>query len=222
VPILTDEYTDDRDAPVVHVQHLSYANLGIWLLDNTFDDDGDGTNLNNADDGLDYAYRLLTDNRVSSLPTSGSASYDLEADIVYKGERFYPDNDGISSNLDADFGAGTINGSLFLQGMQQDHIGGNTLSSGSVIPMDTQSFINFRNGAIAADGTFRGQVTANTAFGFFADLNGRGGGEFRGAFFDAADYDSTTDGAPAEVGGTFSITDSMGETLQGGFLGAKR
>jgi hypothetical protein len=58
--------------------------------------------------------------------------------------------------------------------------------------------------------------------GFFADLNGRTGGEFSGAFYDAADYDPTTDGAPAEVGGTFSITDSMGETLSGGFLGAKR
>jgi hypothetical protein len=228
VPVLTDEYTNDRDAPAVHVQHLSYANLGIWLLDNTFDDDGDGTNLNNADDGLHYAYRLLTDNRVSSVPSSGSASYDLEADIIYKGERFYPDNDGLvaSGKLNADFGANTLSGKIRMRGDTRDYsnyFGGSTLSSGGTIP--DLSFMTLTiGGMIASDGTFSGDVADGGGLiaGFFADLDGVTGGEFSGAFFDAADYDPTTDGAPAEVGGTFSITDTNGETLSGGFLGAKR
>jgi hypothetical protein len=101
----------------------------------------------------------------------------------------------------------------------QNYIGGNTLSSGTAIP-NTILRLTFENGRISNEGIFSGDLSV-VGVGFTGDLNGRTGGEFSGAFFDAADYGPATD-APAEVGGTFSITDSMGETLSGGFLGAKR
>jgi hypothetical protein len=221
VPLLVDEYTDAAGMPVVHIQHLSYANLGLWLLDNTFDDDGDSTILNNADDGLHYEYRLLMDNRVSSVPSSGSATYQLEGDIVYKGERFYPDTATSGEySLTADFAARTISGALGIEEATAtlDNIG-STLSSGLAIPAFTNMNLAF-NAAIGSDGTFSGEMRVEQGDGFFFDFNRFDTGELNGAFFDAADYDPST-AAPAEIGATFSVTDTMGETLRGGFIGAR-
>jgi hypothetical protein len=225
VPIRVDEYTDAAGAPAVHVQHLSYANLGLWLLDNTFDDDGDGTNLNNADDGLHYDYRLLDDNRVSSVPTSGSTEYEIEADIVYKGERFYPDTAYSGSFFfTVDFAAQTIIGALGIEEGaigEPDQYGGGIISNGGTIPASTGLELNLIDVVFDGSGAISGKMRVGLGDVFFDPIHGREG-PLNGAFFDAADYDPSTDGAPAEVGGAFQITDSNGEIMRGGFLGVKQ
>ena len=228
VPIVVDEYTAD-DAPTVYVQRLSYARFGMWLLDGTFDDDGDGTDLNNADDGLDIVYRLLDDNRIigrANLPSSGAARYKTEADFVYKGERFYPhavNNDGRSA-FRVNFGTGGIAMMMIIgfstqAGLDDLYDGSSALNDGTALDDSSSLLLSF-GGNIRDDGAFGGGASGSDGAGFFADLSDSVG-TFSGAFFDAADYEASTGGAPAEIGGVFEIPDSNGEVLKGGFLGKR-
>ena len=214
VPIMTSVYIDNAQTiATVFVQHLSHAHLGIWAMDNTFDDDNDGTDFNNADDGLDYQYRWLSDNQIANLPATGLYEYLVEADVIYKGRRFYPDNVGEVNYFQVSFYDGTV------EMTRLDIFGGITDYDPDDLGEGGALHLGFR-GTISADGTFSGSVEENlAATGFFSSLEGQTGGTFSGAFFDAADYDPTTDGAPAEVGGIFEILDADREKLTGGFLG---
>ena len=228
-PVVTDQYNAAAGVPAVRVQRLTYAHLGLWLMDNTFDDDGDGVNLNNDDDGLAIEYRLLADNRIRDLPAAGSATYAIEGDFIYKGERFYPDSSAYGNAFRADFGKKTLKGRISVGTINSDqardtlggdgaHFSSGRLTAG-LIPFIS---IKFSSGDIAADGRFAGvaEIVPFT-LGFFGDFKNGDRGVFSGAFFDAADYAPSPTNAPAEVGGVFAIADKNGETLSGGFLGSK-
>jgi hypothetical protein len=209
-PVTFSEYTDE-DGHRVQVQQMEYASLGLWLISAV------------VADGWDIEYRLLTDNRINDaadLPRAGRARYYIEADIVYKGERFYPDANSIWFR--ADFASGKVSGTIDARISGQDHFGSPTFRDGTPVTREDQLWL-YMDADIRADGSFDGTVAeghdgvgGGFSRGFFAPLLNQQG-EFHGWFYDRSDR--APDDFPDELGGVFQLTDADGEILKGGLLG---
>ena len=206
-PITGSQYNDADDNPRVLVERLDYAHLGI--------------RINGDIAAADFDFAHLNENVVtppttaSTLPT---ATYALEGEMTYNGNRFYPDG-----ALMADFANARIGGEISLDGAEAaDDFGGTTFADGTTLITNTDNLtLGLGDVSDAADSggilgdVFSGDISI-IANGFFASLNGISTGTYRGRFNDAASYV----GAPQEVSGIFeSITDASGNELKGGFLG---
>ena len=219
VTITASRYDDASSMPQVYVQMLEFAALGIWVNGNA--------PMPNVEFDHDYEYAFLGDNAVSTLPNSGTATYNIEGDATYRGVNFFPDGD-----LNMDFVAGTFEGRIQARDTQAlNHFGSATAMVPDVNDLDSDGdtaelrllaanddwAINL-DGMIDADG-FSSTPTISISTGFFADLLTGTTGTFAGRFYDAAGY-TTASGDPSEVAGAGIITDSDGTgNLHFGFLG---
>jgi hypothetical protein len=209
VDVYAGSGTDDADR--VYVQRLEYARLGIW---------------DTRRDDFDYRYADLENNRVSRAPSTAdgvaNAIYDVEADAVYQKEGVYfnifPDG-----TFTADFNAGTISGTLSVNGdFAQDDFGGDMIDGNPVESNDDLTLIFSGDINAVADSRGRGikgEVEISVATGFFSGLDNGDDGNFNGAFYDAEPEKSAE--APAEIAGEFDAGDGD-HKLRGGFLGKKR
>ena len=202
---------DDAGGTRVLVERLEFGHLGIWI------------NGDIADADFDFAH---LDENVVPAPTRTSnlaeATYALEGEMTYNGNRFYPDG-----TLVANFANARIGGEISLDGAEAaDDFGGTTLADGTPIADDDDLTLGLGDvsdatdfGVISSD-AFNGNLRVATASGFFASLNGVSTGTYSGRFNDdATTYDAAT-AAPQEVSGIFGgITDANGNELNGGFLG---
>ena len=210
-PITGFRYDDADGIPRVLVERLDYANLGIWI-----DGDIDA-------DFADFDFALLDENVVTPpTTTSGipTATYALEGEMTYNGNRFYPDG-----ALMADFANAEVSGEISLDGQEAaDDFGGTTLADGTTAITNGDNLTLGLNAAGISGDAFSGtgNLAIVAASGFFASLNGVSTGTYSGRFNDAASYvggDAAT-AAPQEVSGIFGgITDANGNALNGGFLG---
>ena len=159
------------------------------------------------------------------LPT---ATYALEGEMTYNGNRFYPDGE-----LMADFANARIGGEISLAGEEAaDDFGGTTFADGTT-PITNSDNLTLGLGDVSDaansgdilndDLGFSGALNIITAEGFFSSLSGRPTGTYSGRFND--DTDSYVGGneataAPQEISGIFGgITDANNNELKGGFLG---
>ena len=211
-PIIGSQYNDADGNPRVLVERLDYAHLGI------------GINGDIAAADFDFAH--LNENVVTPPTTSSTlptATYALEGEMTYNGNRFYPDG-----ALMADFANARIGGEISLDGAEAaDDFGGTTFADGTTLITNTDNLtLGLGDVSDAADSGDAFSGTGNLAIvaaeGFFASLLGRPAGDYSGRFNDAASYvggNAATD-APTEVSGIFGgITDANGNALNGGFLG---
>ena len=225
--ITSRQYNDPDGNPRVVVRSLDFANMGIWI------------NGGIADADFDFAY--LNENGVAP-PTSASnlgaaafnqnvvtaparaanlaeATYALEGEMTYRGNRFYPDG-----ALMADFANAQVSGEISLDGAEADDdfgLGRTTLADGAAITNTDNLTLGLSSAADSVDASgFSGALNIITAEGFFASLLGRPAGDYSGRFNDdIPNYDAAT-AAPQEVSGIFGgITDANGNELKGGFLG---
>ena len=198
------QYNDADGNPRVLVERLDFANLGIWI-------NGDIT-------AADFNFAPLNINVVTPPTTSSAlptATYALEGEMTYNGNRFYPDG-----ALMADFANAEVSGEISLDGQQAaDDFGGTTLADGTTAITNSDNLILGLNAA-GISGGFSGALNIITAEGFFSSLSGRPTGTYSGRFNDdIPNYDAAT-AAPQEVSGIFGgITDANGNALNGGFLG---
>ena len=196
------QYNDADGNPRVLVERLDFANLGIWI-------NGDIT-------AADFNFAPLNVNVVtpptttSALPT---ATYDLEGEMTYNGNRFYPDG-----ALMADFANAEVSGEISLDGQEAaDDFGGTTLADGTTAITNSDNLTLGLNAA-GISGGFSGALNIITAEGFFASLSGTG--TYSGRFNDDIPNYNAATATPQEVSGIFGgITDANGNTLNGGFLG---
>ena len=213
LPITGFQYNDPFGNPRVLVERLDYAHLGIGINGNI--------------DDADFVFATLDENVVtpSILPT---ATYALEGEMTYNGNRFYPDGE-----LVADFANARIGGEISLDGSEADDDFGDTTFADGTTPItngdnlilglgDVSDATDF--GVISSDasgftGLFSGALDIITAEGFFLSLDGISTGTYSGRFNDdTASYIGAA--APQEVSGIFGgITDANGNALNGGFLG---
>ena len=203
-PIVGFQYNDADGNPRVLVERLDYAHLGIRI---------------NGDIGAaDFDFAHLNENVVTPPTTSSTlptATYALEGEMTYNGNRFYPDGE-----LMADFANAEVSGEISLDGQEAaDDFGGTTLADGTTPITNSDNLILGLNAA-GISGGFSGALNIITAEGFFASLSGRPTGTYSGRFNDNTNsYDAAT-AAPTEISGIFGgITDANGNTLNGGFLG---
>ena len=201
-PITGSQYNDADGNPRVLVERLDYAHLGIGINGNI--------------DDADFVFATLDENVVtpptttSALPT---ATYDLEGEMTYNGNRFYPDG-----ALMADFANAEVSGEISLDGQEAaDDFGGTTLADGTTAITNSDNLTLGLNAA-GISGGFSGALNIITAQGFFSSLSGTG--TYSGRFNDNTNsYNAATD-APTEISGIFGgITDANGNALKGGFLG---
>ena len=161
-------------------------------------------------------------------PTFPTATYALEGEMTYNGNRFYPDGE-----LMADFANARIGGEISLAGVEaDDDFGGATFADGTT-PITNSDNLTLGLGDVSDaansgdilddDLGFSGALNIITAEGFFSSLSGRPTGTYSGRFND--DTDSYVGGneataAPQEISGIFGgITDANNNELKGGFLG---
>ena len=171
-----------------------YASFGRW---NRWVADASGNLLTQG------SLLAFTDNQVSTLPTTGTATYDdLYVWIRESTNNSFGLGDiSTSSSLTADFGNNEITGML-------------SIDSG-----DDDITMTLTDGSIASDATFSGDLTVSGTSGEFAKINTGQNGQFAGAFHDnPATYDASA--APDEVSGTFNqMMDSDGNEWTGVFIG---
>ena len=199
-----DLYENFRDGGLeqLEVYLYDYASFGEW---ERWVVDADGTEFKQV------GFLTLGDNQVSTLPTTGTADYVIQAGRI--ANLTQPD-DGFfygSGSLSANFETNEITGSMALSpidGRRADDTGGITLA--------------FDNGIIASDATFSGGITVSGTSGALANINTGANGQFAGAFYDdLGTYDASA-APPIEVAGTFdSVMDSEGNEWGGGFSGGK-
>ena len=232
------QYNDADGNPLAQTESLDYAHLGIGII-------GDIAAANFV--YADLAENVVTPPTASSTiegaaantmapavafnginpPTLPTATYALEGDMTYNGNRFYPDG-----ALMADFANAEISGEISLDGTETaDDFGGTTFADGTTditnsdnLTLGLSSAADL--GVISGDASgFSGALNIITAEGFFSSLSGRPAGDYSGRFND--DTDSYVGGnearaAPQEISGIFGgITDAdnNGNELKGGFLG---
>ena len=206
-PITGSQYNDADGNPRVLVERLDYAHLGI--------------RINGDIAAADFDFAHLNENVVtppttaSTLPT---ATYALEGEMTYNGNRFYPDG-----ALMADFANARIGGEISLDGAEAaDDFGGTTFADGTTPITNSDNLTLGLNAAGISGNAFSrtGNLAIVAAEGFFASLLGRPAGDYSGRFNDNTNsYDAAT-AAPQEVSGIFGgITDANGNALNGGFLG---
>ncbi len=212
--ITGSRYNDASNMPQIYVQMLEFAALGIWV------------NGNDPDigvfDHINYDYAFLGDNAVATLPTSGSASYSIEGDAIYKGVNFFPD--GIIS---ANFGTGgNVNVLISADGSNatnraDDYGDANAMvpmTGGGMRPATATDNINIQFTGTIIGNEFQGTPII-TGGGFFADLAGfdSAASSFSGRFYDSVPNPAT---APRELAGVMEIVDDDGN-LNMGFLGRR-
>ena len=206
-PIVGFQYNDADNNPRVLVERLDYAHLGI--------------RINGDIAAADFDFAHLNENVVTPPTTSSTlptATYALEGEMTYNGNRFYPDG-----ALMADFANAEVSGEISLDGQEAaDDFGGTTFADGTTAITNSDNLTLGLNAAGISGDAFSG--TGNLAIvaaeGFFASLLGRPAGDYSGRFNDdTTSYDAATD-APTEISGIFGgITDANGNALNGGFLG---
>ena len=212
------QYNDADGNPRVLVEKLRYAHLGI------------GINGDIDDANFDFAH--LNENVATPPTTLGDATYALEGEMTYNGNRFYPDGE-----LMADFINARIGGEISLAGSEaDDDFGGTTFADGTTDitngdnltlglgdVSDATNSGNILRDASGFTGLFSGALNIIAAEGFFLSLDGISTGTYSGRFNDAASYNmamTTPTAAPLEVSGIFGgIADTSGNELKGGFLG---
>ena len=153
-------------------------------------------------------------------PTFPTATYALEGEMTYNGNRFYPDGE-----LMADFANDRIGGEISLDGAEAaDDFGGTTFADGTTTITNSDNLTlglgdvsdAANSGDILNDDLgFSGALNIITAEGFFASLSGTG--DYRGRFNDAADYvgGNAATAAPQEISGIFGgITDANGNEFK--------
>ena len=212
VAITASLYADASGNPQIYVQLLEFAALGIWVSGNA--------PMPNVDFDHDFRYAFLGDNAVSTLPTSGTAGYDIEGDATYKGVNFFPDG-----FLNMDFAANTFDAQIQARDTQAlNHFGSATAmlpTTGGMrgLAANDDLVLNLV-GTIDANGLMSTTTPLiNVATGFFADLASGATGTMEGRFYDAAGYDPAL-GDPSEIAGAGIITDSDGTgDLHFGFVG---
>ena len=199
------QYDDADNNPRVLVERLDYAHLGIGINGNI--------------DDADFVFAPLNENVVTapaSASNLGDATYALEGEMTYNGNRFYPDGE-----LIADFINAQVSGEISLDGQEaDDDFGGTTLADGTTAITNIDNLtlgLSSVADSLGASG-FSGALDIITAEGFFSSLSGISTGTYSGRFNDAASYIGAA--APQEVSGSFGdITDANGNALNGGFLG---
>ncbi len=205
------QYNDADGNPRVLVERLDYAHLGIRINGDIADADFDFAHLNEN--------VVTPPTTASALPT---ATYALEGEMTYNGNRFYPDG-----ALRADFANAEVSGGILLDGAEAaDDFGGTTLADGTAIANNDDLILGFgdilnaADSGVISDDAFSGNLYIITAEGFFSSLSGRPTGTYSGRFNDNTNsYDAAT-AAPTEISGIFGgITDANGNELKGGFLG---
>ena len=205
LPITGFQYNDPFGNPRVLVERLDYAHLGIGINGNI--------------DDADFVFAPLNENVVTapaSASNLGDATYALEGEMTYNGNRFYPDGE-----LVADFINAQVSGEISLDGQEAaDDFGGTTLADGTTAITNIDNLtlgLSSVADSLGASG-FSGALDIITAEGFFSSLSGISTGTYSGRFNDAASYIGAA--APQEVSGSFGdITDANGNALNGGFLG---
>ncbi len=214
VAITASRYDDASGNPQVYVQLLEFAALGVWVNGNAPDI--------GVFDHINYDYAFLGDNVVATLPTSGSASYSIEGDAIYKGVNFFPD--GIIS---ANFGTGgNVNVLISADGSNatnraDDYGDANAMvpmTGGGMRPATATDNINIQFTGTIIGNEFQGTPII-TGGGFFADLAGfdSAASSFSGRFYDSVPNPAT---APRELAGVMEIVDDQGN-LEMGFLGRR-
>ena len=208
-PIVGFQYNDADNNPRVLVERLDYAHLGI--------------RINGDIAAADFDFAHLNENVVTPPTTSSTlptATYDLEGEMTYNGNRFYPDGE-----LMADFANAEVSGGILLDGAEAaDYFGGTTLADGTPITNSDNLILGFgdilnaADSGVISDDAFSGNLYIVAAGGFFSSLSGTG--TYSGRFNDdISNYDAAT-AAPQEVSGIFGgIADANGNALNGGFLG---
>ena len=230
------QYNDADGNPRVLVERLQYAQLGIGINGDIADADFDFAHLNEnvvppptpsstiAGAAADTMVRAIAFNGINP-PTFPTATYALEGEMTYNGNRFYPDGE-----LMADFVNARIGGEISLDGAEAaDDFGGTTFADGTT-PITNSDNLTLGLGDVSDaansgdilddDLGFSGALNIITAEGFFASLSGTG--TYRGRFNDDADYvgGNAATAAPQEISGIFGgITDANNNELKGGFLG---
>ena len=239
LPITGFQYNSRDGNTRVLVEILDYAHLGIQINGNIDDADFVFAHLNEnvvmpptpsstiAGAAADTMVRAIAFNGINP-PTFPTATYALEGEMTYNGNRFYPDG-----ALMADFANDRIGGEISLDGAEAaDDFGGITFADGTTPITNSDNLtLGFGDVSDAAnsgdilndDLGFSGALNIITAEGFFSSLSGRPTGTYSGRFND--DTDSYVGGneataAPREVSGIFGgITDANNNELKGGFLG---
>ena len=239
--ITSRQYNSPDGNTRVLVEILDYAHLGIQINGNI--DDADfvfahfienvvtppTTSSTIAGAAADTMVRAIAFNGINP-PILPTATYALEGEMTYNGNRFYPDGE-----LMADFANARIGGEISLDGSEaEDDFGGTTFADGTT-PITNSDNLTLGFGDVSdADNSgdilnddlgFSGALNIITAEGFFSSLSGRPTGTYSGRFND--DTDSYVGGnaaraAPQEISGIFGgITDAdnNGNELKGGFLG---
>jgi len=149
--------------------NLSYVSYGLW--EREVDQPGDA----DLERWAMFVYGVRT--TAAQLPTSGTANYSGTLDGLWTSGTASYRLSGTSA-LTADFGAGSVSGTLTASGRDRE--------TGAVVAMDTLT----GTGAISrADATFAGELTGTNGFS----------GTWNGGFFGAS---------AQEVGGTFLVTRS--------------
>ena len=239
--ITSRQYNSPDGNTRVLVEILDYAHLGIQINGNI--DDADfvfahfienvvtppTTSSTIAGAAADTMVRAIAFNGINP-PILPTATYALEGEMTYNGNRFYPDGE-----LMADFANARIGGEISLDGSEAaDDFGGTTFADGTTPITNSDNLtLGFGDVSDAAnsgdilddDLGFSGALNIITAEGFFSSLSGRPTGTYSGRFND--DTDSYVGGnearaAPQEISGIFGgITDAdnNGNELKGGFLG---
>ena len=204
---------DDMDAADVDFFHLNENVVTPPRTDSTI-----------AGAAADTMVRAIAFNGINP-PILPTATYALEGEMTYNGNRFYPDGE-----LMADFANDRIGGEISLDGSEAaDDFGGTTFADGTTPITNSDNLtLGFGDVSDAAnsgdilndDLGFSGALNIITAEGFFSSLSGTG--DYRGRFNDDADYvgGNAATAAPQEISGIFGgITDANGNELKGGFLG---
>ncbi len=147
--------------------NLSYVNYGLW--EREVDQPGDA----DIERWAMFVYGVRT--TAAQLPTTGTASYSGTLDGLWTTATASYRLSGTSA-LTANFGAGSVSGTLTASGRDRE--------TGAVVTMDTLT----GNGAISrADATFAGGLAGTNGFS----------GTWNGGFFGSS---------AQEVGGTFRVT----------------
>ena len=243
LPITGHKYTSRDGDTCVLVEMLGRAHLVIRIIGNIDDADFDFALLDEnvvtppttastiAGAAADTMVRAIAFNGNNPPPPIlPTATYALEGEMTYNGNRFYPDGE-----LMADFANARIGGEISLDGAEaEDDFGGTTFADGTTPITNSDNLtLGFGDVSDAAnsgdilndDLGFSGALNIITAEGFFSSLSGRPTGTYSGRFND--DTDSYVGGnearaAPQEISGIFGgITDAdnNGNELKGGFLG---
>ena len=236
LPITGFQYNSPDGNTRVLVETLDHAHLAIRITGDIANADFVFAHLNEnvvtpptpsstiAGAAADTMVRVVAFNGINP-PTFPTATYALEGEMTYNGNRFYPDGE-----LMADFANDRIGGEISLDGAEAaDDFGGTTFADGTTTITNSDNLTlglgdvsdAANSGDILNDDLgFSGALNIITAEGFFASLSGTG--DYRGRFNDDADYvgGNAATAAPQEISGIFGgITDANGNELKGGFLG---